>query len=333
MKILCSYSSVEFTCEHFPASLFSGETSHPIFTLPQKKLLSYAGKWASGTALTPTDSYLLFLATLRSTDLVLFRVPAIRTIQTSALIAQHMEELFKTVNRLSTVQNPGVAFPTFVISKETRGLENIAYWLDDWNEAYLDFNSGKRREYDDRKMLHRELALQRLIKTPHKSLQQKSSAIAEWAAIAGSFPTFALVDPFTGNQTLCADYWKKLIIKCANEDTLFSVAQKDAQEILEHCEEHIAAGSIYSHLLFKILRSAISRQENFLGLGDRDIQRSTYEILTSTDNVEDANIRAMIQSAPEQEPKPEKYGSKFEFMRAKFRWEMAQKYAKAEEQS
>ena len=328
MKILCSYSSLEFTCEHFPASLYSSETSHPIFSLPQKKLLSYAGKWASGTALTPTDSYLLFLATLKSTDLVHFRVPAIRTIRTPAIVAQNMENLFLTVSRLNTVQNPAVCFPTFVISPETKDLSNICHWLINWNEAFEDFKSGKRREYDNHKLLHRESALQRLIKNPHRTVASIAPSIAEWASIAGSFPEFALTNPFTGSIVLCSDYWKLLIIKCANEESLFSIARKDLEELLEHCEENISHGTIYANALFKILRHALERQKNFLGLGDMDIHRSTYEILTSTDNVEDANIRAMIQSAPEHEPRAEEYPTKFLFMKAKLRWDMAKKFIK-----
>mgnify|MGYP000735790344 CR=1 FL=1 len=54
-KILCAYSGIEFSCEHFPITLHARESYHPIFNVPQKKLLSYLGKWA-GNELTPTDN-------------------------------------------------------------------------------------------------------------------------------------------------------------------------------------------------------------------------------------------------------------------------------------
>ncbi len=325
MKILCSYSSLEFSCDHFPGSLYSGEASHPIFQLPQRKLLAYLGKW-SGGQLTPIDSYLLLLATLKSTELVQFRVPAIRTIRTPAIVATHMEALMTIVTRLNTVQNPAVQFPMVVITSETKGLENIPHWLHNWQESYEDFTSGRRKDYDDRKLVHREMALQRLIKNPHKSVASIAPSVADWAASAGSFPTFSLISPFSGHSIECAEYWKQLIIKCAKEEALFSIARKDLEELLEHCETNIPIGSIYSNALFKILRHALERQKNYLGLGDMDIGRSTYEILTSEGNVEDANLRAMIQSAPEHEPKREEYPSKFAFMKAKFRWDMSKKY-------
>jgi len=114
MQILCAYSSITFTVEHFPGTLSSRESYHPVFDMPQKRLLSNLGKWSSG-GLTPTDSYLMFLAVLRSTDLVDFRVPAIRTEKTDATIAQNMEALCRTVIRLNSVSNPAVCFPLFVL--------------------------------------------------------------------------------------------------------------------------------------------------------------------------------------------------------------------------
>src|SRR3990172_712457 len=100
MKILCSISSTEFNVEHFPGYLSSREVSHPIFYLPQKKLLSYMAKW-SGSELTRTDSYLLFLAILNSTELVHFRVPIFKDNRTDSIIAQNMEKLALTVTKLN----------------------------------------------------------------------------------------------------------------------------------------------------------------------------------------------------------------------------------------
>ena len=39
-------------------------------------------------------------------------------------------------------------------------------------------------------------------------------------------------------------------------------------------------------------------------------------------------LRAMIQSAPEHEPRLKEYPSKFLFMKAKLRWDMAKKFIK-----
>jgi hypothetical protein len=330
MHIVCSYSSLSFTCEHFPGNLDHRETCHPVFHLPQRKLLSYLGRWSEG-ALTPTDNYLLFLAILKSSDLVEFRVPAIQTNQTQSLIALHMEALCKIVSRLNTVTNPAVIFPRYVITPDTKTLSNVEFWINNWFEAYEDFKSGKLKEYDDRKLVHRERALERLIKNPHRPVASYASQIGEWAATAADFPTFIINSPFSGAKISCADYWKLLITRCASEEQLFSIPKKDLEELLEHCETNIPIGSIYSNALFKILRHAIKRQENFLGLGDLDITRSTYEILNSTDSVEDANLRAMIQAAPESAPTPAQYPNKLAYLRAKMRYEMSRKYSQGQD--
>lgn len=330
MQILCAYSSISFTCEHFPGTLSSRESYHPVFDMPQKRLLSNLGKWAS-SGLTPTDSYLLFLAILRSTDLVNFRVPAIRTEHTDAVIAQNMEALCRTVIKLNSVANPAVCFPHYVISPDTRTLDNVRYWIENWQDSYEGFVAGRIKDIEDReewrKLNLREAALQRLIKNPHRPIASYAGQIADWASIAGTFPATGTVQsPFSSQQITISDYWKNLIELCASETKLFSIPRDDLQELLEHCEEHIPAGSIYSNALFKIIRHAMDRQKSFLGLGDLDITRSTYEILTSTDNVEEANMRASIQAAPVEEPRIEQYATKFEFMRAKLRFQMARKY-------
>jgi hypothetical protein len=324
MKVLCAYSSVEFTCEHFPGYLSSREAAHPLFQVPQKKLLSYLGKWAQ-SGLTPTDSYLLFLALLNSSDLVDFRVPAIRTESTDAIIAQNMESLCKVLAKLNTVVSPAVVFPHYVISPETRTLDNVHYWITNWENAYQEFLSGYRSAHESAKLRTREAALERLIKNPHKPIASYAGQIADWAAVAGTFPTFIVINPHNSLKVSCADYWKYLIAKCAYEEQIFAIRRKDLEELLEHCEENIPIGSIYSNALFRIIRHALERQKNFLGLGDLDITKASYTILSADTSTEAANMRILVDSAPEHCPRPEEYPTKFAYMKAKLRWDMAQK--------
>lgn len=332
MKILCSLSSLEFNVDHFPGTFHSRECYHPIFNLPQKRLLGYLGKWGA-QELTTTDSYLLFLAILRSSDLLEFRVPVMRTTNTDSIIAQNMESLSRTVIKLNTVTHPGVHFPHFVISPETRFLANVHHWIESWAEAYADYQSGSRRDYDNRKLLHRELALERMLKNPHKSLPEKASSIAEWASLAGSFPEFLIDNPLTPTsmraKISCADYWKSIIVRCAKDDAIFAIPKADILELLEHVEENVPYGSIQSNALFSIIRRGIEKQKNFLGLGDLDLSNTTYQILSETDTAESANVKAMIDSAPVEEPSREAYPTKFAYLRARMRWNEARKIAPA----
>lgn len=323
MRILCSISGLEFTAEHFPGEFYSREIHHPIFHLPQKRLLSYTSKWSAGE-LTRTDSYLLFLALLNSSDHIDWRVPVFRTERTDSIIANNMEYLIRTVIKLNAVQHPAAAFPRFAISPETKTLDNVHYWIETWEEAYSAFASGKGREYDDRKLIVRENALQRMIKNPHRSLRDYATQLAEWAAIAGSFPTFLIASPSTGLQIPCSEYWKSIIVKCSKDEYLYSIPRSDLAELLDHCEDNIPVGSIQSHALYKALHYARDKQINFLGLGDRDLS-SSYQLLEDATDTESANMKALIDSAPLEEPRVEQYPSKYQYLRAKLRWDMAKK--------
>lgn len=328
MRILCSYSSIEFSCEHFPASLYSREACHPIFYLPQRKLIPYLSKWAAGE-LTQTDSYLLFLAALNSSDRVTFRTAAIRTAKTPQIVSQNMEKLFRTISKLNAVSNPAVTFPTYIISESTRDLENISFWIDNWEDCYRDFLSGVSRDYDTKKLVQREATLSRLIKNPHKSASSYAQQLAEWAAVAADFPeTMTTHHPATGLVCTLREKWVWIIVKCARSESLFSINKDDVRKILEHCESELTLGSIFTHELFKILRNALEKQKNFLGFGDLDLSATTFQILNSTDSVEDGNIRALMAAAPEELPRPEQYPTKFEYLKAKMKYEMALKYQK-----
>jgi hypothetical protein len=326
MKILCSISGIEYECQHFPAYLTSREVSHPIFHLPQKKLLSYLGKWA-GSELTPTDSYLLFLALLNSSELIEWRVPASRNEHTDSIVAQNMEHLALIVSRLNAVTNPRVIFPHYAVGPETKFLTNIKHWIENWNQSYQDFQDGYSKEYESRKLITRETALERMIKNPHLPISAYASKIADWASIAGAFPEYKTISPFSSLPVLMTDYWKEVIIKCTKEESLFLVPQVDLQDLLEHCEQNISIGTIYSNALFKVLRHALERQRNFLGLGDMDLTRGKYQILPEDSTTETANLKAMVDSAPDHEPSQAEYPTKLAYLKAKMRWQLSRKYA------
>lgn len=327
MKILCSLSSIEFECSHFPGTFYSRELSHPIFQLPQKKLLAATGKWASGE-LTPTDSYLLFLALLRSSDLIEWRVPVSRTEQTDSIVANNMESLLRTVIKLNTISEPELVFPHYAISNDTRFLSNVRYWIENWEHSYKEFKSGYKSAHESAILVRRENALARMIKNPHKPISSYSSELGHWASQAGAFPTFTVKSPFgsnLGTDISCSDFWKEIISRCTRNEYIFSIPDADLQELIEHCEEHIPIGSIYSHALFKILRDAQSRKRNFLDIGDPDL-KSSYSLISSSASVESANMKALIDSAPLEAPIREQYPSQFAYAKAKLRWDMAKKF-------
>ena len=57
-----------------------------------------------------------------------------------------------------------------------------------------------------------------------------------------------------------------------------------------------------------------------------DLGKIRYQILSKDDTTESANIKAMIDSAPDHEPRIESYPNKIAYLKAKLRFQMAKKY-------
>lgn len=315
-KILCGISGIEFSCDHLPIYLSSREYAHPIFFMPQKKLLGLYQKYRHGE-LPEIDSYLLFLAYLNSTDLVEWRVPAQFHANTASIVAQNFESLVNTVERMNRVKNPSVHFSHIAVSPDTKKLDNVDYWIASWEATYEDFTNGYVSQRLKQEIADLEERLDYLCKDANRSELQFASRLAVWADKAGSFPRFPV---HIGAATIpCSMYWQQIIRKCTNAESIFSIPSQDLQELLDHCEENIDAGSTYAHHLFKILREGKAKQSNFLGLGDFQ-----FSIISSDTSVEDANKLAIILNAPSSAPRRIDYPSEFKFLQAKLAYSLAQ---------
>lgn len=325
MKVLCAISGIEFSCEHFPAELFSRETTHPIFHIKQKKLIGFISKWATGE-LTSTDSYLLFLALLNSSELIDWRVPVIRTSLTDSIVANNMESLVKVIGSINLVKNPTLVLPQFSVSKETKDLNNIHYWIEAWEDSLEEYRNAYKSTSDWKLIRNREATLERLIKTPERTIESYAGILADWAEIAGNFPRFEVTD-YNNVKVSLSDYWKLIIRKCCKSESIFEVPRADIEELIEHCESNIPHGSIYSAKLMSLLRDGIKKQSGFLGF-DLFNTKTEFTILDADTSVQDANKLALINSAPTEKPIEKDYPNKFAYIKAKLKYEMAQEYYK-----
>lgn len=326
MQILCAISGLQFTCEHFPYTLEARETTHPVFKIPQKKLLSMAAKWSQGQ-FTPTDSYLYFLALLNSSDLVHWRCAVRRTHFTHSIVAQNMESLISALIRLNTVKNPEEIFPSFVVSHDQNNLSNVSAWLKSWETAYTELKAGYVSAYDSTRLLKREIALSKMISQSSQSPEKRAQSIAAWAAVAADFPTGTMDSPFQkGIKTSISDYWKLLIIRCIRNDNIFGLNLKDLEELYDHCIEFISVGPAHSALLFQSLRRTIERQKDLMELRLPEVSRTTgvpYSFVKEGASAEESNLLILCNNAPKEEPKESDYPSSFKFLQAKLRWEQA----------
>lgn len=322
-KIVCSYSGVPFSCEHLPLSIAaSSSVQHPIFHIPRRKLLSLAGQWSAGK-LTPTESYLLYLSFFNSTGLIEWRTSARYHERTSQIVANNMEQLIHMIGRIDAIQHPSFTLPHFGISSDTCGLENSYHWIQIWQQNYNDWTQNIKDHANDQELITRELALQRLLKSSHKRIEDYPGRLASWARVAGDFPENITVTIQGVKQSL-ADYWESIIIKCAKAEQIFLIPANDLQELIEHCEDNVVAdGSIFAMALMKFLRKGRMMQDNYLGLGDLSLAARTltsYTILPRGASAESANLQNMIDKAPKSEPQKHHYPDLISFIRAKSAW-------------
>lgn len=326
-KIICAYSGVEFACEHLPFAISAREIAHPLFSVHKRKLLGLASRWAEGE-LSHTENYLLYLALLNSTGLIEWRTPVVYNDKTSAIVANNMEQLLHIVGKIDVIKHPSFVLPHFVISPDTNTLDNSYNWIQIWNQNYNDWAEQTRSHFNDQELLRRENALQKLIKTSHRRIEDYPKILAAWARVAGDFPTFDVT--VMGKKQELADYWESIVVKCAKEETVFQVNEDDLRELIEHCEDNLVGdGSLNAVSLMKYLRKGAAMQKNYLGLGDIDLaskEGTSYRILKPAESAEDANIQNMIDSAPQSEPQKSQYPTLIEYIKAKARWSIAQNY-------
>jgi hypothetical protein len=331
-KILCKYSGILFNCEHMPLGLASNEYYHPLFAVPKKRLLALAGEW-SANRLSHTESYLLYLSLLNSTNLLVWKAPARFTPNTLSIISQNMESLLQIIGKIDIINHPAFALPRISITYDTGTLDNSFYWIQSWLHGYNEFMSDqvevRKREELKHRVERREQSLTKLIRTAFLNPQTLANNLAIWAADAGSFPSNNTLHPLTQTQIGLDEYWKELIRACVREEAIWRYPRKDIEELIEHCEENIEHGSIHAHSLMSLLRTGLKKRDNYAGFGDVDLAGKTFtpfRLLRADDTVEDANVIAAIAAAPDVEPKRHMYPSSFAYIRAKANWDLKMKY-------
>lgn len=323
-KVLCSYSGIEFKCEHLPMHLTARETAHPVFFLHPKKLLGLYAKYQT-QELTATEEYLLFLAYLNSTELVEFRVPAKYTEHTTAIIARHFDALMDIATKIQGIKSPRFSVAKIAITPATSTLENLPHWIENWKASYAQFLKGQ----DDRALLDSiqeiEVRLQRLTNAQSPQLQGKyNSTLAEWAAKAFKFPDFLIED--NGKLITLSNYWKLIIRCCQSQEKIFQFPKEDIEELRNHIVDYIDLAPKWGVDVLTLVEDGIELHKNFLGLGDIDLAAgsTTYRTLTEDDSIQAANIDAIIQAAPKTEPQEKDYPTRFAYLKAKMNWNLAQ---------
>lgn len=327
MKAKCYKSGIKFEVSHFPYTLGERDyLAHPCFNLPTNKLVGLIPKYIA-RQLSEEDIKLLFLSLLDSTGLI--RWDATATISL-ATCEKYLLPLADICLGIYNTKHPEKHFASLAITYENCKLTAIGEIIKGWQESKEALAIGYRHQDKMQISQQKEAALARIIRSSSKDLESYAARLAEWAANAAKFPERELTLE-DGTKTTIAAYWKQIIRQCGAKNlNPWSIDKGDLLDIQEWLGEHLELGTIYSDAIFKLIDKTIKRQSNFLGI-DLDVA-ATYTIVDgeTSDCLVTASVANLIATAPTEEPRPEQFASKVDYLRAKGRWQIAQKAAAAQ---
>ena len=307
-RIHCAISGITFNVDNVPLVLHSSAGYyHPIFALEYKKLYDLYAKHLKGH-LTSTDSYLLFLAFLHSTDQVEWKHPAScnpKDKGTIQLVENSIQQLITVIEQTAIIYHPSFKQPSFSVSKDNSKLSQVPNWIAAWEDNVVAFSEGYHNQRLQESLMKVENKLSYYIKSG-LSPKDYSFAVAAWAAKAADFPASK------------REEWCKIIRTCYNSNKMFSTPVTELRAIKEYCEENIEAGSIHFHSLMSTLREGVKRHKEFLGLGKPEDLGYTLLPVDSTKG--DIELASILADAPKEAPKRKDYDSQFNFLRAKLRY-------------
>lgn len=339
MRCICPLSAVAWKAEGFVTGHHALLHPHPIFALPYRYLISrYASDWYTNR-LKEEEKQLLFLALLKSTELVIFDAPATPA---PATIEQNIESLVKLSSWIQALKNPAVLLPSFRITKESNSLGNMHFWLQAWWNAKEAFEQGCRQQQILRDKTRLEYFLDSKIKRIEAGLTNETPAylkiLAAWADLAASFPRFAIEHPLTGNTIAINEYWKELIQ--APESRWYSYPLLDWKELEDHIIDNIDdLSTTFSLTLIKKCRQIINRTSKDMGLElieeafNPSTGKRSYSIQSILEKDEKEMIANIAANAPSNEPKQQDYPTKVAFLRAKIAWNFAKQQQQQQQQA
>lgn len=324
LNLTCSISGVPFSVPGPHLRLRSSHPIHPIFQLTFKDLQSCIGSLHE-LKIQEENLHLLNLALIASTELVEFHSPILLNSQVSRFHFQWAEKLFALVVLMHEIplEIRAHRFPKIIFHKDSGMIpEHLKGLIEVWGESLDAYKLGKSLESRADEISRKEQALERLVRNKHKSPASYASKLADWAAIAGNFPSFEIRNPDGKNQTLCA-YWKDLIVLLSKTPNLPAKYEKDVVELENHLIENLDLGTLYSGALLALVSRAKAKLQNYLEFGDFDMPAPKQSFQIKDFGSSDP---CFVQKAyaPKEEPKKEDYPDLISYLKARARFLVAQ---------
>tara|TARA_R110000772_G_scaffold71825_2_gene157181 strand:+ start:217 stop:1227 length:1011 start_codon:yes stop_codon:yes gene_type:complete len=324
--ISCAISGLTFNCSgidnlHIP---ISAGYFHPLFAASSQDRQALYSRHCKGM-LSPTDSYLLFLAILHASGNVEWHShvklnPLAQ--DTIVLVETNIAKLIHAIEQSAAILHPQFYQPSFRVTEHNCDLSSISAYIEELESNVADFRFGyaSQKEADALQILENRLTALVLEGThPDKC----ATIIAEWANKVAQFPEDK------------AELYIRTIKACFSPTKMFNTPASLLHEIKAYCELNIEAGSIHFHALEEVLEKGIANHLDYLGVGLAGTggletlpieHKTTATISTRLPPVTTKNqaaIAAVIAKAPKTLPQPADYSSNLEFLQAKLAYRAA----------
>lgn len=318
-RINCAISGLSFSVEHFQIAIpHTQGYFHPIFAATYSQLYSCYDSHCKGN-LTPTESYLTFLAFLHNTHQIEWQHPATLNPShpsTIKLVANNIAQLLEVIEKTACIKHPSFMQPSFKVTYANSSLLEIPNWIVAWSDNIYSFYSKRATDIEIQDAQKIENRLSYLILSGVEPAKY-TDVIADWASDAsGGFPEEK------------EELYKKTIRACFNIDKMFNTPLPLLKEIKDYCECNIDVGSIHFHTLLAVLTEGISRHIDYLGgsslsLGYTLLTSSESSLSKETELKNRAELETIAASAPSEAPIASDYQSSLAFLKAKLAYAVA----------
>jgi hypothetical protein len=327
-KVTCAISGLALTVQHTEWLVVPHTNGyiHPIFSLEPKELHKLYIRHCKAQLGTTTDSYLLFLALLHSSNNIIWASPVSLNptgLQTTVLIENNIAQLVNVLRETEAILHPKFVQPKFKVTYDNSDIAQIPNWIKAWRNNIRDFGEDIANwdEYEKLKKLTNKLTY--LIKSTD-SPESYAKVVADWAYKAGDFTEHLGIKQ--------AILYRDTIANSFNQAKMFSTPLHLLKDIKDHCESYIEVGSIHFHTLIQTLNTGIKKHVDYLG---GTASSSEYVLLPSLsladkDTIQrnNAEISMIISTAPKDEPKLTDYDTSLAYLKAKLAYRVATSKAK-----
>lgn len=323
MKVICKISGIPIWKSNLLIGLDLAD-EHPIFRMKKSLLFTKDMIHRFAFAENVEEKKLIYLAFLNSTYLVDFKNPAEPSLQTmEATFYRLSNDIAPWIHFAEFHLSRQVSFPRYIVTQETRHLENIRNWLDAVEDIKNKIHRNDLLRDKNAMLLNHELEIKKELGIANLFGRSFTPQLARWALE---------VCDITKRHSDFAK-WMKILCTPLNEAWIYKMEDLlEIQEILQlglpNVEENPQAISVM-HQMSQLIRECRRGFTEFSMIDDDNgTEVKDFEIIVDDDleagTKKAVKINQHLVDVPDELPELKNYPTKLAYLQAKAKWELAQ---------